>query len=78
MLVFNVTGVQMSLQYIGGASQVAQCYTIFLPMQALQVLCLDLEDCLKKEMATRSSILSSWGLQRVGHDLMTVHAHTLS
>ena len=52
-----------------------------MPMQEIWLLCLDQEDALEEDMATRSSVLAweipwteesggpqSMGLQRVGHD----------
>ena len=67
--------------FLFGASLVAQTVKRLSTMQATRVQSLGLEDLLKKEMATHSSILAwkiSWteepgglpsvGLHRVGHD----------
>ena len=65
------------------ASQVAQWWGPYLPMQETRVQSLGWEDLLEKEMATHSSILAwrihglqSMGLQRVRHDWVTGHAQT--
>ena len=74
----NLTSVQN-----GGASQVAQWWTIHLPMQETQIQSLGQEDSLEKEMATpvflpgkshgqRSLVdCSPWGHKRVGYNLAT-------
>ena len=65
------------------ASQVAQWWGTYMPMQETRVQSLGREDLLEKEMATHPSILAwrihglqSMGLQRVIHDWVTGHAQT--
>ena len=77
------------LQYVLGASLVAQRLKHLPPTQETWVQSLGWEDPLEKEMATHTSIcvqkipwaekpgsLQSMGLQRVRHDSATEHKHS--